>query len=284
MGSSASKWFAIRCDKRRQESSRQSMNRHTANNLISGFGPAPRVVAVIQARMGSTRLPGKVLHQIGERSMLGQIVNRVRQAHCIDEVVIATTTNAADEAVVTEAHSLRVPVYRGNEEDVLERFVQAAREMLAHTIVRITADCPLIDPAVVDLAIATFRAVYPTADYVSNTLQRTYPRGLDVEVFTKDGLEQAAKEANTPHQREHVTPFFYENPHRFRLQPITNDLDCSAYRWTVDTREDLDFVREIYRRLETGECGWRNVLSILEKEPALCDINRHVPQHPLIEH
>lgn len=238
------------------------------------------VVVIIQARMGSSRLPGKVLQDIHGRTMLSQTIRRVQQARLVDEVIIATTTNPIDDLIVEEADQLKVPACRGSETDVLDRYVQAARQVSAHTIVRITSDCPLIDPAVVDLAIASFKAASPAADYVSNTIRRTYPRGLDVEVFSRAGLEKAALEASAPHQREHVTPYFYENPHRFRLLPVNNDFDCSAYRWTVDTPEDLDFVREVYRRLDSGESGWRKVLDILEKEPALCDINRNVVQKP----
>jgi spore coat polysaccharide biosynthesis protein SpsF len=239
------------------------------------------VVAVVQARLGSTRLPGKVLLDIAGASMLARTVRRLRRARLLDAVVVATSTQAQDADVAREAEALGAGVTRGSETDVLDRYAQAAREAKADVVVRVTSDCPVIDPDVVDLTIAAFRAACPAVDYASNTLQRSYPRGLDVEVFSAEALARAAREARADAQREHVTPYFYQNPGRFRLVSVVNDQDLSGYRWTVDTAEDLALVRAIYARLSGDAFGWRDVIALLEAEPDLRALNRDVVQKSL---
>jgi len=241
-----------------------------------------RTVAIVQARMGSTRLPGKVLQDIGGRTMLARVVEQASRAKLLDAVVVATTTGPADEAIVEECRSLRVPAFRGSEQDVLDRYHDAAHAHDADPVVRITSDCPLLDPDIVDEVISLFRREGP--DYASNVTARTFPQGLDVEVFSRRALDRAWEDARQPYERVHVTPFIYQHGDRFRLATLKADRDYSGYRWTVDTPEDLTFVRNVYDRLGGhGRFGWRDVLSLLEREPRLTDINRGVRQKSLEE-
>jgi spore coat polysaccharide biosynthesis protein SpsF len=244
-------------------------------------GGTMSVVAVVQARIGSTRLPGKVLLDVGGASMLARTVRRLQRARLLDAVVVATSTKAEDDTVERAAREIGVMVCRGSESDVLARYAQAAREVRAEVIVRVTSDCPLIDPDVVDFVVAAFRASCPPADYASNTQQRTYPRGLDVEVLSAAALARANRDAHTETQREHVTPYVYQNPAMFRLVSVTNDRDLGRYRFTVDTAEDLAFVRAVYARLDGDAFGWRDVVRLLDVEPHLADINRDVVQKQL---
>lgn len=236
-----------------------------------------KVVAIVQARMGSTRLSGKVLKDIGTETMLARVVGRVRRARLISEVLVATTDVAADDAIVGECRKCSVPVSRGDEKDVLDRYFRAAQLSKAEIVVRITADCPLIDPEITDKTIAEFLEASP--DYASNVMKRTYPRGLDTEVMSVAALERAWRQAQKPYEREHVTPYIYEHPGDFKLLSVTGAEDYSAYRWTVDTPDDLEFVRAIYGRLASdGAFSWRDVLALLQSEPQLVDLNRFVQQ------
>jgi spore coat polysaccharide biosynthesis protein SpsF len=241
-----------------------------------------RVVAIIQARLGSTRLPGKVLLDIGGSTMLARVVRRTRRARSLDGVVVATTLEDVDGAVVAECRKLAVPVFQGDEQDVLDRCYQAARAHRAEAIVRITSDCPLIEPEVIDKVVQAFLDAQP--DYASNTLERTYPRGLDTEVMTLSALERAWRQATEPYQRAHVTSYLYQNPERFRLLSVTNNQDYSGYRWTVDTLDDLTFVREVYRKLGGDDTiHWRDVVTLLAREPQLIELNRAIRQKALHE-
>jgi spore coat polysaccharide biosynthesis protein SpsF len=239
-----------------------------------------RVIAIVQARMGSTRLPGKVLLDVAGQSMLARVVRRVQPARSLSGVVVATARGPADEPIVRECAALGVAVFRGDESDVLDRFYQAARAYRAEAVVRITADCPLIDPELVDLVVGAFLEARP--DYASNVLQRTFPRGLDTEVVSLPALERAWHDAVQPYERSHVTPYLYQNPDLFRLYSVTHSRDYSGYRWTVDTAEDLALVRAVYQRLGVdGLFRWRDVIDLLEQEPALADLNRSVRQKAL---
>ena len=235
-----------------------------------------KVVAIIQARMGSSRLPGKVLEDIAGRSMLYRVVSRLRAAQLIDQLLVATTTLAKDDAIVEECQNCGVPSYRGDEGDVLDRYFRAAESGRADVVVRITSDCPLIDPEITDKTIRAFLREQPA--YASNTLVRTYPRGLDTEVISRSALTRAWREARQPYEREHVTPYIAEHPADFQLLSVTGAEDYSAHRWTVDTLEDLAFVRAIYSRHEDAMFSWREVLKLLEREPELADLNRSVMQ------
>jgi spore coat polysaccharide biosynthesis protein SpsF len=230
--------------------------------------------------MGSTRLPGKVLADIGGRTMLARVVARLARSRLVDAVMVATTTAPADDAVAQECARLEAGLFRGSEDDVLDRYERAATAAGARTVVRITADCPLIDPAVVDRVIRSLAA--SAADYASNILVRTYPRGLDTEAFSVDALHEAWARASEPYQRAHVTPYLYEHSERFRLVSVVNDLDASSHRWTVDTPDDLRLLREIYARLENrDDIDWREALALVTREPMLAEINRGVDQKPL---
>lgn len=242
-----------------------------------------RVVAVIQARMGSTRLPGKVLQRIGDRSMLAWTIQRAQLADTIDEVVVATTTQHADDAIVDHLEGLGTRCFRGSENDVLDRYRGAARDFDADVVVRITSDCPLVDPGIADAVVGRLVHADPPADYCSNTVARTYPRGLDVEAFPRATLERCWRDARAPHQRTHVTSFVYENPDQFRILQVTEAVDRNAWRWTVDTPEDLAFVREVYRRLGNRFFGWHEVVDLMEADPHLAALNAHIRQKALQE-
>jgi spore coat polysaccharide biosynthesis protein SpsF len=241
-----------------------------------------RVTAIVQARMGSSRLPGKVLHDVGGRTMLARVCGRAARATLVDELVVATTAEVGDDAIAAACLELGVPCFRGDEHDVLERYRAAAEAYGADAVVRITADCPLIDAELIDDVILAMLRHGP--DYAANVLCRTYPRGLDVEIATRAALERAAREATEPYQRVHVMPYFYQHPERFRLRSVTGAADFSGHRWTVDSPEDLELVRNIYRRLDGDDAfSWRDVLQLFEREPALAALNRNVRQKHFVE-
>jgi spore coat polysaccharide biosynthesis protein SpsF len=240
------------------------------------------IVAVIQARMGSKRLPGKVLKDLGGDTVLGRVVSRVRRCRLLNDLVVATSTAPADDVILHECSRLEISSFRGSEQDVLDRYYLAAREAQADAVVRITSDCPLIDPGVSDKTIQAFLDVGP--DYASNVLERTYPRGLDTEIVTLAALECAWRDAREAYQREHVTPFIYEHPEHFRLLSVKGDHDYSQYRWTLDTPEDLEFIRAVYARDADGQdLGWEDVLNMVESEPDLAELNRHIIQKAVHE-
>jgi len=272
-------------------------------------------IAIIQARMGSSRLPGKVLLDLAGQPMLQRVVERTRLAKTIHQVVVATTTEPSDDPVVELCAKLGYGCHRGSLYDVLDRYYQAARQFDANNIVRITADCPLIDPQVVDRTVQAFfgkttnedielsdskpesgptyqksKIINPQSaakvqpyDFVANRLPppwgRTYPIGLDTEVCTFKALEAAWHEAKAKHQREHVMPFFYENLRRFRVLLVNHPENCGRLRWTVDTAEDLEALRQIYAHFPgRDDFSWLEVLALYQREPELARINAQV-QH-----
>jgi len=232
--------------------------------------------------MGSMRLPGKVLMDLGGEPVLARVVGRVRRASQIQEVVVATTVAAKDEAIVAACEGLGVRCFRGPEEDVLERYLGAAEQFDAEAVVRITSDCPLIDPELVDEVVRCL--VEGHADYASNIRQRTYPRGLDAEAFSTEALRKAWEIVEQPHQREHVTPLFYERPDLFRLASVQGDRDYSRYRWTLDTPDDLRLIRAMYSHFgNDDDFGWRAAIAVMERFPELENINAHVAQKAVRE-
>ncbi len=240
------------------------------------------MVAIIQARMGSRRLPGKVLEDVGGRSMLARVVRRIRRARTLDEVIVATSSESRDDRIASECSALSVPVYRGSEDDVLDRYYRAADDCGAETIVRICADCPLIDPQVLDLVVSTLAE--RRADYAANNLERTFPWGLDAEAMTFEALERAWLNASQPHEREHVTVYVRQHPQIFRLASVTSGTDRADHRWTVDTAEDLAFVRVLYSRMGNDDgFHWRDAAAVLAGEPELAEINRHIQQRKVHE-
>ena len=244
-------------------------------------GPA---VAVVQARMSSTRLPGKVLRDVAGEPMLARVLGRLGAARRIDRVVVATSTDPSDDELAAWCDARGVTCRRGSLHDVLDRYRSAAEAEGADVVVRVTSDCPLLDGGVTDAVIAALRA--SGADYASNTLSpRSFPRGLDVEAFTAAALDAAWREDDDARGwREHVTPFLYNNPGRFRLERVTDGEDRSAHRWTVDTPEDLELARRVWSHFEAdpntagGRFTWRDVLAVVEARPEWAALNRHVEQ------
>ncbi|TQR17401.1 cytidylyltransferase domain-containing protein [Psychrobacillus vulpis] len=242
-----------------------------------------KVVAIIQARMGSTRLPGKILKKVKDKTLLEIQLERLNYSSLIHQIIVATTTLEQDDLIVNLCNQLNIDCYRGSEEDVLSRYYEAAMEFNANVIVRLTSDCPLIDPTIVDEVITSFIEQQDSIDYVSNTLVRTYPRGLDVEVFSFDALQRANDQANLQQDREHVTAYFYSNPDLFRIEHIKSNLDYSNFRWTVDTPEDLELIHRILNELYDDDNIFYmgDVLNLLTVHPKWREINAHIEQKKL---
>ena len=237
-----------------------------------------RRVAIIQTRMTSTRLPGKVLMELAGRPMLDQILGRLARASTLDELCVATTTNATDDAVVAVARGAGARVFRGDEHDVLSRFVGAAREARADVVIRITADCPLIDPTVVDRVVSGLDE--SGADYASNVHARTFPRGLDAEALHVDVLERIGRLATSRPAREHVTWFIRERPELFIRHDVVDPTDNSDLRWTVDEAADLELVRQIYALGGMPErfVPYAELIATVRRAPELFGLNAHVAQ------
>lgn len=238
---------------------------------------------IVQARMTSTRLPGKVLLPLAGEPMLTRLVERLRRVHRADGIVVATTINESDDPIAALCSQLSVPCHRGSEHDVLSRYADAARLHGASVVVRITSDCPLIDPALVDLLIDSYTE--GGSDYVSNMLPPTWPYGMAVEVFSAAVLAQAHAEATQAAEREHVTPFIYWHPERFRLRNVASPVDLSRQRWTVDTPEDYELVRRLFEALfpVQPDFGQADILRLLDAHPDWLKINQHVQQKPASE-
>jgi spore coat polysaccharide biosynthesis protein SpsF len=231
-----------------------------------------RTVAIIQARMASTRLPGKILADIAGQPLLYHVLKRAQQARTLDLVTVATTDRSSDEPTELCCLNLGVPCFRGNEVDVLDRYYRAAEKFAAEAVVRLTADCPLLDPQVVDKGVVFFQS--GSYDYVCNDQPPTYPDGLDVEVFRHDALARAWREARLPSEREHVTPYIWKQPELFHLGRFDNDTDYSNLRWTVDEPADLDFVRRVYAHFgATAQFGMAEILDLLAKKPEVQTVN-----------
>ncbi len=241
-----------------------------------------RLVAIIQARMGSTRRPGKVLADIAGQPMLERVVKRVQSIEGLQEVLVATTGLPRDEPVLEECQRMGVPAFRGSENDVLDRYWRASQAYAADGVVRISADCPLIDPGESSRVVESFLDERP--DFAANDLTPSYPLGLGTEIMTAAALETAWREAQLPYERQHVAPYIYQHPGRFRLVNVAAPSDYSHLRWTVDTPEDLDFVRAVYARLDgDGMFDWRAVLDLLAREPVLLELNRGIRQKAIEE-
>lgn len=260
----------------------------------------PRVIAIIQGRMSSSRLPGKILADIVGQPMLQRVFVRTSRAAAVTETIFATTTDPSDDPVAEYCNFSGIPFRRGSLFDVLDRYYQAAKGGTADVVVRITADCPVIDPTLVDDAVNTL--LDDKYDFVANRLpppfHRTYPIGLDVEACTFTALEKAWKESTETFHREHVMPYLYEgvelapvsrhisegiSPRGFRVALLNHTTDFGDYRWTVDTPEDLEFVRQVYSRFEgRDDFSWKEVLDLVHNEPRLMEINAGV-QHKTLK-
>jgi spore coat polysaccharide biosynthesis protein SpsF len=236
---------------------------------------------IVQARMGSTRLPGKVLMTVNGRPLLSYLLDRLERVEAPHRTIVATTTGDEDDAIVEVCAARGTAVHRGSADDVLDRYRGAAASAGAKLVARVTGDCPLIDPAIVDRVVA--RARDGDCDYVSNTLERTFPRGLDVEVFTRHALDEAAAEAVEHFEREHVTPFLYRRPERYRVCNVANDRPEGHERWTVDTADDFALVSRIIAALAPTQpaFGLADIRALLDRHPDWRLLNAHVEQKPL---
>jgi spore coat polysaccharide biosynthesis protein SpsF len=239
-----------------------------------------KTVITIEARMCSTRLPGKVLKPILGRPMLAIMIERLQRVWQVDEIVIATTNNPADNPIADLAKHLGVGWFRGSEEDVLDRVLKAAQSVNADLIVEMTGDCPLVDPLIVDQMIATFKT--NSVDYCANILSRTYPRGMDTQVFPVKILAQVSDLTQSPADREHVSLYIYEHPERFRLLNVASGLPPQAadLRLTVDTPEDLELVQAIYQELYpiNPKFNLSDILMLFQRQPDLKMINQQISQ------
>lgn len=235
-----------------------------------------KIVCCVQVRMGSTRLPGKAMLSILGQPVIWHVINRLRYSKLIDEIVISTSKNPLDDVIENFARSNGIHCYRGKENDLMDRLYQTARLFNADAIVRITADCPLIDPRVVDMVIQKFLENVGKIDYVSNTIKRTFPDGLDTEVISYEALQKAWQEVTDEFWREWVTMYFVENPQKFRLMNVEYFQDLSKLRWTLDYIEDLEFIREVYRHLYSDSKKifyMEEILKLLEQHPEIAEIN-----------
>ncbi|QGQ94358.1 acylneuraminate cytidylyltransferase [Paenibacillus psychroresistens] len=239
-----------------------------------------KVVAIIQARMNSTRLPGKILYKVLNQTLLEYQIERIRRVPLIDEIIVATTTNPGDQPIVDLCRKLGISTYRGSELDVLSRYYEAATLLNADVIVRLTSDCPVIDPFTIDRVISHYLFHASNLDYVSNFLKRSYPRGMDTEVFSIEALRIAQHEATLIHDREHVTPYIYTNSDRFRLEPIQYMTNESHHRWTVDTQEDFQLISKIIESLYPTKLNFtlEDMLALLQEYPQWSQINAYVQQ------
>jgi spore coat polysaccharide biosynthesis protein SpsF len=242
-----------------------------------------KVAAIIQARMGSTRLPGKILKKVLDKTLLEYQIERVKRAKTIDEIIIATTTKESDDQIVQLCQQLSIPYYRGSEEDVLSRYYEAATEFNVDVVVRLTSDCPIIDPNVIDKVVTHYVENSDQYDYVSNILTRTYPRGLDTEVMSYEVLKRVHEEAKEFTYREHVTAYIYHHPNQFRFCNVSNEKDESKHRWTVDTIEDFELIEKIISKLypENPYFNMDDVLKLIDENPTWFYINSHIEQKKL---
>jgi spore coat polysaccharide biosynthesis protein SpsF len=242
------------------------------------MNPAP-VLALLQARMSSTRLPGKVLLRTCGKPLLQHQIERVRRAAGIDRLVVATSTDPSDDAIAGLCAALDVPIFRGSLDDVLDRFVQGMRPHRPEWVVRLTGDCPLADPDIIDRVIA--RAKDGGADYVSSALHPTFPDGMDAECVRAAVLEQAWSEAVLPSEREHVTAFVYNRPGRYRLDEVRHGEDLSGLRWTVDEPRDFVFVSQVYEHLYARHpaFGMDDILALVRRMPDLARLNASIPRN-----
>jgi len=266
-----------------------------------------RVVAIIQARMGSTRLPGKVLKEIAGQPMLARVYTRTSRSASVDQTLVATTSEAADDPIAEYCDFSGIPFNRGSQFDVLDRYYQTALLAKAEVVVRITADCPVIDPTLIDDVVNVLIGKSGAGDretgfdFAANRLpppwHRTYPIGLDVEACTFKALKEAWSEGKAPQHREHAMPYLYEgvelasvgrkleaglSPRGFKVALLHHTTDFGEYRWTVDTPEDLEFMRQVYSRFNgRDDFSWKDVLDLLHNEPELIEINAGVKHKTL---
>ena len=231
---------------------------------------------IIQARMGSTRLPGKVMMNVeDQKPVLYFVIKQLQECKLIDKIIVATTTNEEDEEIVNYIKNLGIDCFRGNPKDVLDRYYQCAKEYSVSTIVRIPSDKPLIDPEIVDKVISMFEN--NSYDYITNFLPNpTFPSGTEVEIFSINALKKAWENAKLPSEKEHVTPYFSNHQDEFKITHIKNSENLSHLRWAVDKMEDLKLVRKIVSKIKKRPILMKNIVDLFSKEPELTEINRNV--------
>lgn len=242
------------------------------------------IVAIIQARMTSTRLPGKVLLEVQGKPLLEYQIERVLRSKLLNDIVIATTINDTDNPIVEFCERVGIKYYRGSEHDVLSRYYEAAKKNNADVVVRLTSDCPIIDPVELDKVINTYLTSMDAYDYVSNSLIRSYPRGMDTEVFSFKALEMTYQNATKNYEREHVTPYIYQNESIFEIKNVKYKEDESKHRWTVDTPEDFELICKIIEELYplNRNFSLEDILNIFNLYPEWFDINKHIEQKKLM--
>lgn len=243
-----------------------------------------KIAVIIQARMGSTRLPGKMMLPLNGEYVLAHDIHRAKASKKADEVVVATSTETADNIIAQYTNKTGATVFRGSESDVLDRMFRAADQVNADTVVRITGDCPLLPPDIIDTTVE--RLIETEADYCTNILERTFPRGFDVEAFTFESFERVHEEASAPHHREHVTPFYREHDDQFDLVSVTSDdvfeeswmQDRTDLRLTLDEADDYELLRQLYDRVEYENIlPVKNVIKLIDEEE-LNQLNSDIEQ------
>ena len=245
---------------------------------------AINTVIILQARMGSTRLPGKVLLSLAGKTVLEHVIDRLKRVSVSANLVIATSVNKIDEPIVDLANSLGVRCFRGSEQDVLSRYYYAAKDIGAECIIRCNADCPLIDPQIVDQVISFYLANINKYDYVSNILKPSFPTGMHCEAFSFGAIHKANIQAIDPLEREHVTPYIYRRPEMFSLYNIEHSKDLSYLRWTLDVKEDYILISKIYDALyiNNPQFTMNSVLKLLEIHPDWTSINGHISKRSTV--
>ena len=238
------------------------------------------VTAIIQARMGSTRLPGKILKKVEGKPLLAIQLERLQASKELDQIVIATTNEKQDDVIAQFCEVQGINYYRGSEQDVLKRYYEAAKTFGGEIIVRLTSDCPIIDPQIVDEVIVFYKKNRLIYDYVSNTVERTYPRGLDTEVFSFKAMEKAYFEASLESEREHVTLYLHTNPDVFSIGSWKGKEDYSEHRWTVDTPEDFELIKLILEKLYLHNplFSLEDTIAVMLQNPTWKKINEHIEQ------
>jgi spore coat polysaccharide biosynthesis protein SpsF (cytidylyltransferase family) len=229
---------------------------------------------IVQARMGSSRLPGKVMKKIGDKFLLDYVLEQLKSSKNIEKIIVATTTLTSDDIICKYVSSKNIKFFRGSSDDVLDRYYQCAKKFTVDTIVRITADNPLIDPNIIDRVINEFSN--KKVDYITNTLDRTFPYGTEVEIFSFKSLEKAWKNAIKPSEREHVTPFIRDPKNKFILMNIKHSENHSYLRYTVDRMSDLKLVKEIIKNISTRPIVIQDIIKLYKQKPEIFEINKNI--------
>jgi len=234
--------------------------------------------AIIQTRMGSTRLPGKVMKIIdSENTVLDYVISQLRNCKTLDKIIIATTTLAEDDIIFEYAEKNGIECFRGSSDDVLDRHYQCAKKFSCTDVVRIPSDKPLIDPTIVDDVVNEYKQ--KSCDYISNFLTETFPNGSEVEIFSFNTLEKAWNNAEKPSEREHVVPYIINHPEQFQLENFTNSENFSSLRYVVDRKEDLELVKKLVTKINHRPILMKDIIQIYRNEPALFELNENVDRH-----